>query len=431
MADNKSFLRCALLLPIVLLFIACTPQSDVGPTMIVTMNHTSTRLVPDPHPTPTLPVAPSLTFTVPPTLRQPQIASPTSSRFQTTAEIPTCTAAASTNPSATPSPTATVDPSVVALGRIVFESGWVISGYSSRDYQTFTRFADGSAAWSEWQFSPLSSKQIFAIYANGSRRIQLTTSTGILAQCLLPVWSPDNTHIVFVGTGAQGADSDLYVMDADGMNITRLTSDALPGRPSWSPDGQQLVFSSAHLGIPSDWGSIYVVNADGSGLVQLTSDSGAERSPAWSPNGQKIAFVKSPASELEEEPVFQYAVHVMDRDGTNITQLMDYVPMWLGGLAWSPDGDSLAFTCEAPDTNRNYEICVMNADGTDLRQLTSSNSAVPFRRWRSPTWSPDGRHIAFECTDDVDVEFICVMWSDGTHVERLGPGSSPSWQAAP
>jgi TolB protein len=96
----------------------------------------------------------------------------------------------------------------------------------------------------------------------------------------------------------------------------------------------------------------------------------------------------------------------MDADGRN--QRLTDIP---GRQAWSPDGQSIAFTS---DRNVNDEIYVMDADGNNERNLTNNPAA---HDWK-PRWSPDGQRIAFNSDRDGNYE-IYVMDADGSNQRRL------------
>ena len=159
--------------------------------------------------------------------------------------------------------------------------------------------------------------------------------------------------------------------------------------------------------------SIEFAGADGSGLTRLTNNSAFDVFPAWSPDGLQIAFASDRTGNFQ--------IYVMNADGTGaVTRLTnnsdnDVLP------AWSPDGTRIAFMS---DRAGNSEIYVMNADGTGVRRLTNNSASD-----QSPAWSRNGA-VAFE-SDRTGGYEIYVMNADGTGVRRLtnnsAPDQSPVW----
>jgi Tol biopolymer transport system component len=89
-------------------------------------------------------------------------------------------------------------------------------------------------------------------------------------------WSPDGSKIVFYG--GRDDNRDIYVMNADGSNPTRLTNDPAQDRyPTWSPDGLRIAFTSNRDGDDE----IYVMSADGTGLVRFTRSPGLDVLDDW------------------------------------------------------------------------------------------------------------------------------------------------------
>lgn len=162
---------------------------------------------------------------------------------------------------------------------------------------------------------------IYAAAIDGSGEVRLTTDPGVDAA---PDWSPDGTKIAFHSD--RDGDFDVHVMSADGSDQVRLADiagdDAVP---DWSPDGSRIAFRSDPDGGSTE---IYVMDADGSDVTLLV-DGGAD-DPDWSPDGGRIAFQRAGD------------IWIVDADGTGETRLtatgdLDFAP------AWAPDGTLIAF----------------------------------------------------------------------------------------
>jgi len=233
--------------------------------------------------------------------------------------------------------------------------------------------------------------EIFVMDADGTGLQQLTYN---VAGEFDPSWSPDGSKIVF--TSNRRGRSEIFVMDADGTGVQQLTYNEylqnleyvqtyVDGSPSWSPDGSKIVFTSNRNG---DF-EIFVMDADGTGVQQLTDRYGDHYSdalPSWSPDGGEIAFGSMRDGRRME-------IFVMDADGTGARRLTDIQES--SCAAWSPDGSKIAFCSydfygNDPLVEGDFEIFVMNADGTEVQQLTDTEYDD-----RNPSWSPDGRKIAF------------------------------------
>jgi Tol biopolymer transport system component len=130
--------------------------------------------------------------------------------------------------------------------------------------------------------------RLFTVHANGTGRRQLTSQAGGSAD-RSPAWSPDGTRIAFVSDRAGGL-PELFVMNANGSGVQRLTNNALvDGNPSWSPDGTRLVFERCCKNGTSDVFSIDVASRAEINLTASTTHQDFD--PVWSPDGAKIAYV--------------------------------------------------------------------------------------------------------------------------------------------
>ena len=166
--------------------------------------------------------------------------------------------------------------------------------------------------------------------------------------------------------------SHIWTMAADGSEKIDLTaaSEFLNIDPDWSPDGASLAFSR---GSESSDGDIWRMEADGGNPLQLTAALATEREPEWSPDGSIIVFESGPS-----------IVTVSSADGSGRTVLAKgRTP------TFSPSGTKIAFT---RFRNGDSDVYTMNADGTDVMNLTRTPSLSEF----NPDWAPDGRTIAFQ-----------------------------------
>ena len=248
----------------------------------------------------------------------------------------------------------------------------------------------------------------------------------------------------------EDGDWEIYLVNVEEMRAFRLSENrAYDSGLVWSPDGRSYVRTTEW--VSGEIRELVTAGEDGVPQVEITEVTGdrellwtnldgteqfltendvPDESPAWSPDGNQIAFV----SALTED----YEIHVMDADGSNVRRLTvspreDWQP------SWSPDGKHIVF---ASLRTGDWEIYVMDSDGANIRQLTES----PGVDW-TPDWSPDGQRIVFasnrtpdgiEVTDETVVDNpetstwdIYVMNHDGSSVKRLtdDPGSDiePTW----
>ena len=162
------------------------------------------------------------------------------------------------------------------------------------------------------------------------------------------------------------------------------------------------------------------MNADGSDVTQLTdNEMFNDKAPRWSPDGRRIAFRSVYHFRNSVNPK-NYEIYVMNADGSDVTQLTDNEAEE-DHQSWSPDGRRILFHSYR---DRNWEIYMMNADGSDVTRLTDNNAWD----WYA-SWSPDGRRIAFTSNRDRNMMGIYMMNADGSDVTRLTDNEviNPRW----
>ena len=292
-----------------------------------------------------------------------------------------------------------------------------------------TRIAFASDRDWDWKAEKDRNLEIYLMDPNGKQIRRLTEQPKFDTE---PAWSPNGRQITFVSyrdleqlPKGEIHRGEIYLMNADGSNPINLTHapERADGVSSWSPDGNQIVFTSAALFNDDILANsdIFVMDADGANSRNLTNHDAQDQTPDWSPDGNRIAFSSNRDGNWE--------IYVMNTDGTNLINLTNH-PARDGRPDWSPDGNRIAFTS---DRDGNWEIYVMNADGANPINLTNHPAED-----NHASWSPDGTRIAFDSLRDHDRDYnweIYVMNADGTNPINLTQNrnwdKSPSWGSTP
>jgi Tol biopolymer transport system component len=277
---------------------------------------------------------------------------------------------------------------------------------------------------------------------DGTNRQRITKQI----QTSAPSWSPDGQEIAFtrnedVGEYTTYSADDLFVMNADGSNMRQLTRDRNgrhAGQPAWSPDGRQIAYidgESVPSGQPSRPGGLFVMDADGDNVRRLTRGN-VDTDPAWSPGGNEIAFARCECPNTNSLHLDLYVVNV----ASGATRRLTRTPgVFEATPSWSPDGSRIAFVrwdllaLVATGTAGMY---MMNSDGTGEKLVHKYKHFVG--GLYSLSWSPDGRTLAFENSPNRECTAIALLDIASGAVRPLTSCEherestrSPAWQPNP
>ncbi|MGI9108323.1 MAG: TolB family protein [Pyrinomonadaceae bacterium] len=256
-------------------------------------------------------------------------------------------------------------------------------------------------------------------------------------------FSGDGKQLIFQSKRDERKCDQIYTMRADGSEVRMVSTGA--GRTTCSyifpKKPQRILYASTHLGSPDCppnpdfskgyvWGiypsyDIFMANADGSNVKPLTNTPGYDAEATVSPDGKKIVFTSTRNGDLD--------LYTMDADGRNVRQLTTALG-YDGGAFFSADGKQLVYRSYHPQTPEQiarykqklaenliepntFEIWMMNADGTNKRQVTKLGAAS-----FAPFLFPDGKKIIFSSNvnDPKKRNFdLYAIKVDGTNLERI------------
>ncbi|NGP88233.1 IPT/TIG domain-containing protein [Fodinibius halophilus] len=225
-------------------------------------------------------------------------------------------------------------------------------------------------------------QEIYIMDADGSNHTRLTNNSAIDGS---PVISNDGKTIVF--SSDRNGDYDLYKMNADGSDIQRLThvSNLYEMHASWSPDDSQIAFDAVGQ---HGYLHIYTMSSSGSNQTPLTDDKGNDKYPSWSPDGTKIVFYSDRLYDKNDPPkgddIFTVTVQGHSIQAITENDAENTEPRW------SPDGSKIAFVSNN-NADNDFEIYVAGAQGGGAQRITDNSS--PYDSY--PSWSPDGTRLVF------------------------------------
>ena len=244
-----------------------------------------------------------------------------------------------------------------------------------------------------------SSDQICIMNADGTGYRRLTTDDS--KRHFYPSLSPDGLKVLYVSF-RQNNVYEIYAYELADGSVDRLTDRlGVLTAPEYSPDGQRIVFTRWNPN--SDRYQIMVMDRNGDNPGNIPNVEGWD--PTWSPNGNQILFASARNGPVQ--------LFVVKESGKGLKQISN-LPSIRGRSDWSSLGQIVTYSGES----WNREVYIMNADGSESRQLTPTGGNS-----QGPSFSPDGKWVAFTAYfdhygDDHGCE-IYIIRTDGTDLRRL------------
>lgn len=278
-----------------------------------------------------------------------------------------------------------------------------------------------AAPYSGGKIAFYNKQDIYLMNDNGSSIINLTNNEWQI-NSLDPALSPDGTKICYVEDNSfdqnRPYNIELYTMNVDGSNRTRLTTNtAVDRNPKWSPDGTKIAFNSRYLTASTEITEIKILDL----TSNVSSTLAVGGSPTWSPTGDKLAYVD------------QTGIVTINSDGSNKATIFSRSSNSIGDPAWSPDGAKITFPLGT--LLGSVVVCsdlyTIDTNGSNLTQLTfNSNKELA----GNPAWSRDSNKIVFDFYSDPYPQSrgLQVMNANGTGLKQLlsppySNATYPSW----
>ena len=248
--------------------------------------------------------------------------------------------------------------------------------------------------------------QICIMNADGTDQRRLTTED--YTRHFYPSMAPDGQSIIFVQFGGENV-YDIYEISLDGQTTQLTKGLGVLTAPEISPDGSQITFT--HWSPDTDKHTIWVMKRDGSNPHEVASHGW---DPTWSPDGQKILFASDVNGSIQ-----MYIVTLTDGSIAQVNEMSRL----RGRTDWSVKDEIVTYS----GTPWNRELFLMNADGSNVRQITPSGGNS-----QGPGFSPDGNWVTFTAYfdhygDDHGCE-IYIMRTDGSDLRRLTDNDFCDWQ---
>ena len=210
---------------------------------------------------------------------------------------------------------------------------------------------------------------IFAVNAEGTGLTQITSGDG---EEIDASWSPDGTRLAVETQRSPSEPTGIAIVDVATGDISMITENPFGGddaKPTWSPDGTRIAFARSR-GEQKRPSAVFVMDADGSSLQRITPRGLNAYRPAWSPDGTQMIFNTNDTSERIQDA----EIYIVASDGSGLRRLTHEKYASAFRPTWSPDGEWILFTrfTFPGQLTKSFDLYVMRPDGTDVRPVTST-----------------------------------------------------------
>jgi TolB protein len=246
--------------------------------------------------------------------------------------------------------------------------------------------------------------ELYMMDYDGYNQTRITYNT---IKDYMPAWSADGKSVAY--TSYRQGKAGLYILNIYEGKQIEAQSEGTNFGVTFSPDGKKLAFCST---LEEGNSEIYVANCDGSNIKRLTFNKAIDTAPSWSPTSREVAFTSDRGGTPQ--------IYIMDAEGSNVRRV-SFGGSYFDGPAWSPAGDMIAYVSRV---DLVFDIYVLNLRTNQTIKITESNA-----RNESPSWSPDGRHIIFSSNRIGTIQLYVIDY-DGANKRRLtskGENKLPDW----
>jgi TolB protein len=252
-------------------------------------------------------------------------------------------------------------------------------------------------------------KEVYVSDYDGANQQQITTTKQLN---LSPSWSADASAIAYTAYRGGGQPTILISHIFKGILQELTKTEGSHKLPVYSPDGKRIAYETTRDGNVD----IYVANVDGSNVRRITNHPDTDGTPTWSPGGNQIAFTSDRFSPGRPQ------LFIMDADGTGVQRLP--IPESQADRAtWAPAPyNEIAYSGW---TGSGWDIKVYDLTTRETRSLTFGEGSN-----ESPSYSPTGRHIAFQSSRGSGRFQIYTIGRDGNglrQITRDGDNTMPDW----